>query len=101
MAQISRTIIDISFTIRQLIDALMGKLTFEENIFTWEVSIPDAGAANTEITVAHSLQFIPTGYIYTMDRAGTVYDSNRTSWTSSQIKVKCSTANAAITMRVY
>lgn len=101
MAQISRTIIDVAFTLRQIIDALMGKLTFEENIFTWEVSIPDSGLADTEITVLHSLQFVPTGYIYNIDKAGIVYDSNRSSWTASQITVKCNVANAAITMRIY
>jgi len=101
MAQISRTVVDVIFTIRQIIDALMGKLTFEENIFTSVVDIPDSGPANTTITIPHNLQFVPTGYIYTIDRAGTVYDFNKASWTSSEITVKCSVANAAITIRIF
>jgi len=101
MAQISRTVIEVTHTLRQIIDAVMGKLTFEENIFTHQVTISDSGTANVEITVPHSLQFIPTGFIYDIDRAGTVYASRRSAWTTSQMFVKCSVANAVITIRVF
>lgn len=92
---------DVKQAIYQILDAINGKLTFEENLFVEVVEIPDSGTANSINTVAHSLEFVPTGYIVNIDRAGVVYDYNRSSWTTSQIQVKCSVANAVITLTIF
>ena len=101
MANLGRTIRDIPQTIQAILDALAGKLTFEENLFCDVVTIADSGTANSVNTVAHSLQYIPTGYIANVNKAGVVYDYNRSSWTSSQIQIKCASANAAITLVIF
>lgn len=101
MAQLSRVITNVEQTVRQILDALGGKLTFQENLFVEQITIADTGDANSILTVAHSLQFIPIGYIANIDRAGTVYDYARASWTSSQIQVKCSVANASVVLTLF
>ena len=60
--------------------------------------ISDSGSADTEITLAHGLDAIPIGYlVIKIDKNGVVYDSG-TTWTASEIFLKCSVANAAVTL---
>ena len=55
------------------------------------------GNADTEKTIAHTLKRIPNGYIVlNQDRAGSVYDSGDTSWTTTNIYLKCDTASAVV-----
>jgi len=61
-----------------------------------EVSVTDTGAVDTEFTVNHNLGRIPTYYWYTINKAGIVYDSRRSEWTSTTIYLKCNVANAAL-----
>lgn len=76
-------------------------LNFSDNFNCLTVVVADTGAANTEFTVAHSLKRIPTGYlVIRRDKAGVVYDSG-TAFTVSNIYLKCSTANTAITVIVF
>ena len=63
----------------------------------WQV-IADSGTANTEFAVAHTLGAVPVGYIVTkISNAGVVY-LGTTSWTSTNIYLKSSAANSAITI---
>ena len=54
-----------------------------------------------EIAVAHNLGITPFMYLWDIDRGGTVYDSRRADWTSSEIFVKCSVAAANIRITVF
>ena len=65
------------------------------------VSSTDTGTANTEFAIAHHLGRTPAGFLVTrLDKAGSVYDSG-TAWTETAIYLKCSAANAAVTLRVF
>jgi hypothetical protein len=60
--------------------------------------VTDTGSANTEFTVAHTLGVAPIGYLVTkINKAGVVYDSG-TIWTSTNLYLKCSVANCAVTI---
>lgn len=88
-------------TLQQIVDAINGKLSFEDNLFVSVVNIADTGGANSDNTVNHGLQYIPTGYIWNIDRAGIVYDFNKAGWTNRQIHVKCSVANAVVRLIIF
>jgi hypothetical protein len=61
-------------------------------------TVSDTGSADTEFTVSHTLGATPIGFlVVNIDKGGVVYDSG-TSWTSSNIYLKCSAANAAVTL---
>lgn len=80
-----------------------GNLKAGENIFGQWVTVADTGTANTQFAVPHSLQnqsiaMIPGNYFVThINKAGVVYDSG-TTWTTSNIYLKCSTANTTLTL---
>ena len=76
-------------------------LKFSDNFNAEIKTIADSGAANSENTVAHTLKRVPTGYlVLKINAAGVVYDSG-TVWTDTDIYLKCSVANAAITLLVF
>ncbi len=63
----------------------------------WQV-ISDTGTINTEFSVSHSLGSIPVGYLVTkINKGGVIYDSG-TAWTSTTIYLKCSAANATVSL---
>jgi len=81
-----------------LFTAMQKRLTLKDNLAGETVSVADTGSANTEFTVSHSLGSVPAGFfLINIDSAGVVYDSG-TAWTSSAVYLKCSAANAAVTV---
>jgi len=69
-----------------------------ENISGEFQVVSDTGAADTEFSVSHTLGAIPIGFLVTnIDKGGVVYDSG-TAWTSTTIYLKCSAANAEVTL---
>ncbi len=63
----------------------------------WQV-ISDTGTINTEFSVTHTLGSIPVGYLVTkINKGGVIYDSG-TAWTSTTIYLKCSAANATVSL---
>lgn len=74
-----------------------------QNIFGQWVTVADTGTANTEFVVPHTLAFqtrtiVPANYLVTyINKGGVVYDSG-TTWTSSNIYLKCSAANAKLNL---
>lgn len=63
----------------------------------WQV-IADTGSADTEFSVSHTVGSVPQGFLVTnIDAGGVVYDSG-TAWTDTTIYLKCSAANAAVTL---
>ena len=82
---------------RLILDVLNRRIG-ADNFEKYDVSVADTGAANAENTVTHNFgTFIPSRIIMTsIDKAGIVYDSRRSDWTTTQIFFKCSVANAAV-----
>lgn len=81
-----------------LFNCLQGRVRFGENISGRFFNVSDTGSANTEFSINHNLSSIPTGYLVTsISNAGIIYKSS-TSWTSSNVYLKCSSANAAVTL---
>lgn len=87
--------------LQELSKALQNRLTFNENIQSSVVVVPDTGLANSGFVVEHNLGKVPTGYIANVDRAGIVYDFNRNLWSATQMQLKCSVANTALKLIVF
>lgn len=65
------------------------------------VNVSDTGTADTQFSITHHLGRVPTGYVVMrLNKAASIYDG-ATSWTASAIYLKCSAANAAVTLRVF
>ena len=63
----------------------------------WQV-VADTGGADTEFAVAHTIGSVPIGFIVTnIDKGAVIYDSG-TAWTSSNIYLKSTVANSAVTL---
>ena len=73
---------------------VVGNTTEALNIKGVPVVIADTGTANTEFSVTHNIGDTPVFYWYTLDKAGSLYDSNRAGWTTDVILLKCTVANA-------
>jgi len=77
-----------------------GDGTTEDNIDGRWATVADTGNADTEFTFAHGLGRTPVGFfVMNIDKGGVVYDSG-TSWDATDIYLKCSAANAAVTLFV-
>ena len=92
--------------LKKLFLALNGRVRFGdgadgergENISGEFQVVADTGTANTEFSITHTLGATPIGYIVTkISNAGVIYDSG-TAWTSTQIYLKSSAANSAVTV---
>ena len=76
-------------------------LKFSDNFNAEILTVADSGNADTELSVAHTLKRAPIGFIVLkINKAGQVYDSG-TAWTDTAIYLKCSAANAAISILVF
>jgi len=71
-----------------------------DNLASYSYATADSGSADAEITITHGLGRIPTHYIWNIDKAGTVYDSQRVNWTTNIMYVKCSAANVKLNILV-
>ncbi len=92
--------LDSDAPVDRVVHAMSKRLTFAENIHAVELTVPDTGNADVEFTVQHKLGKTPRLYLYNIDRAGVVYDSRRSEWTTSEMFLKCSTANCSLVMTV-
>jgi hypothetical protein len=60
--------------------------------------VANSGTANTTFSVTHELGRIPIGFhVMRNNTAGVVFDSG-TAWTATTISLKCSAANATLTL---
>ncbi len=85
----------------ELAQILNKGLKFSDNFNAETLTIADSGAADSQNTVAHTLKRAPSGYlVLKINKAGAVYDSG-TTWTDTNIYLKCSVANCAITLLVF
>lgn len=84
----------------QLSDLLNGGVRFDENINNNILTI-NSSNANEEVVVAHTLKRVPVGFnVICIDKAGRVYDSG-TTWTTTNIYLKCDTADCVIKVMVF
>jgi hypothetical protein len=85
----------------ELAQILNKGLLFADNFNAETKTITDSGVADSQNTVAHTLKRVPAGFVVLkINKGGVVYDSG-TAWTDTAIYLKCSAANAAITLLVY
>lgn len=64
--------------------------------------IVSPAVANTDFYVTHGLARIPRGYLVVgQDKAGSVYESNRESWTKQSMALKTSIASMTIRLLVF
>lgn len=82
---------------------LTSNLSPGENVFGQWLTVADTGNANTQFTVPHTLSsqgigLIPGNFLITMISAGGIVykDPVGTAWTTSNIYLKCTTANTAL-----
>ena len=85
-----------------VVRTINGNLEFGINIKSSPpLSVQASGTANAEFTITHDLGFVPNGYIVVgKDQTCDVYDSRRSSWTTSQIFVKCTVASVHLVLIV-
>lgn len=98
--QVSQVILTVDRTLKDILRALNHKLTFADNFQCVTVDIADSGVADTEFTVRHNLGVIPQGYIAN-SAAGLVNDSDKSNWSATEIKIKCSASNASIRLVIF
>jgi len=92
---LAKELLNYSFSLSELLN---GGLKFTENFNCESHAVADTGAANTEFAVAHTLKRVPTGYLVIKNSTtGAVYDG-ATTWTTTNIYLRCSIANANITV---
>jgi len=68
------------------------------------LSITSTGSADTTFTVTHHIGRVPTGYIVNyIDKAAVVYcdSTDLGNWSTTQIKLKCDTANTKVKIVVF
>lgn len=68
------------------------------------LNVADTGSADTTFTLSHHLGRVPSGLFVTrIDKAGIVYvdSTDFGNWSTTEIKFKCSVANALIKLSVF
>jgi len=99
--RVDQVILSVDRSLRQIVQALKGRLELIENIQSVIVQIPDTGPAATPITIDHNLGKIPEAYFFNSDRPTTVIDINKGTWTKTQMELQFSAANAVVTLVVF
>lgn len=67
------------------------------NIAGFWVNTVTPGVADTEFTVNHNLQYVPTGIIIvSVDKAAIIYSSRKNQWTTTQLFLKANQATVAL-----
>lgn len=69
-----------------------------------ELTVSDTGTANATFSVTHHIGRLPTGYIVSfIDKAAVVYcdSTDLANWSTSEIKLKCNTANTKVEIVVF
>ena len=97
---------DVDRDLQNIVNCLTGRIRFgtvadgargENMSGEWQV-IADTGNIDTEFSVTHTVGAVPQGFLVTnINAGGVIYDSG-TAWTDTTIHLKCSAANAAVTI---
>ena len=78
-----------------------GAIGVQGNLSLAQVGATSPGAANTDFPVTHNLGRIPTGFLVTNRSAPCHVYGGGTSWTTSQIFVKCDTINVLLNFIIF
>ncbi|CAB4164980.1 hypothetical protein UFOVP1537_41 [uncultured Caudovirales phage] len=92
---------NVEAAVKDILQVINGKIDLADNVFCCIVTATAHATPNTEFSVTHNLQRIPTIYIVNIDRSGIVYDSSRSTWTAQTIKLKCSVASAVLHLVIF
>ena len=82
----------------ELAETINNGLKFSDNFNAETKIVADTGVANTEFSISHTLKRVPTGYIAIKNSTSGVIYNGTTSWTTTAIYLRCSVANANITV---
>lgn len=81
------------FSLKSILD---HGISFNDNLDIASISFTSSGTPDAENTVTHDLGKVPEGFIvYDIDKGATVY-RGPTSWTKTNIYLRCNTATTAI-----
>lgn len=84
------------------LDGLLNRgLNFADNFDGRILSFTSSVTPDAENTVAHTLGKIPTGFIVTDINKGAVVYRGTTSFTATNIYLKCNTASTAIKVLIF
>lgn len=68
-----------------------------KNMQGFWVDITTPGAPDTEFTVDHNLQYVPTGIlVFSVDKAAVIYASRKNQWTATQAFFKANLATVSL-----
>lgn len=85
----------------ELSGILNGGVTFADNFNAQIITISDTGVADAQNTVTHTLQRVPIGFIVlNRNKGGVMYDAG-TAWTTTNLYLKCTTANTTVKLLVF
>jgi hypothetical protein len=85
----------------ELLRAFVGRIGLRDNCLSKYVEYTTNSVPNLEDVVQHNLGVTPFMYIYNLDKGGVLYDSSRSEWSASVVKLKCTVANASARLLVF
>lgn len=85
----------------RIVAILNRGITFTENVDCVLVTLTSSATPDDSNTVNHTLGKIPNGYIvYYQNKAGSLYDGG-TTWTTTNIYLKCNVASVAYKIIIF
>lgn len=99
--QIDQVVLDPKKSLQMVIQALRRRLSFDDNFQCSILTINDTGIANTPFIVQHSLGKVPVAYIANLNVHGTIRSVSKDTWSTTQMQLECSAANAQLTLIVF
>lgn len=91
----------ILYKIFQHLADIFKNLKLEDNFDGEILEVSDSGNADSEITIAHHLKRIPKYFIVISINKGAVVYKSSTSWTETNIYLKCNVANTAFKVFIW
>lgn len=99
--RVDQVILNEKKTLQTIVQALRGRLSLDDNLQCTIITVADTGPAATSFTVEHKLGKIPTAYIANIDKPGNISSVTKGSWTTTNMQLQCSAANAGLTLIVF
>lgn len=98
--QLADVIKFVAIGFKDIYDALGNRLSFADNFGSQIIDVSFT-AANTDLTIQHTLNRVPTGYVVLRSNAAaTLYDTGGTNWNKTAIVLR-SSAIANVTVMVF
>lgn len=85
----------------RIVAILNRGISFSDNVDCVLVSFTSSATPDNSNTIPHALGKVPSGYIvYSQDKAGSLYLSG-TTWTSTNVYLKCNVASVAVRIILF